>query len=105
LLMANIELRKKWRAIVDEWAGSELAAIRWAKEHGVNAKQLYYWIAKFKEEDAVSAAQTRWLQLEAGESPALAGAFEVRVGDATVVVKPGFDPEALASIVRTLRLC
>ena len=75
--MANIELRKKWRAIVDEWAGSELTVIRWAKEHGVNAKQLYYWIAKFKEEDAVSAAQTRWLQLEAGESPALAGAFEV----------------------------
>lgn len=67
--------------------------------------QLYYWIAKFKEEDAVSAAQTRWLQLEAGESPALAGAFEVRVGDATIVVKPGFDPEALASIVRTFRLC
>ena len=44
--MANIELRKKWRAIVDEWAGSELTAIRWAKEHGVNAGQLYYWIAK-----------------------------------------------------------
>ncbi len=103
--MANIELRKKWRAIVDEWADSELTAIRWAKEHGVNAKQLYYWIAKFKEEDALSAAHTRWLQLETGESPVSVGAFEVRVCDATVVVKPGFDPEVFAGIVRILRQC
>jgi len=71
----------------------------------VNAKQLYYWIAEFREEDALSAAQTRWLQLETSEFPVSAGVFEARVSNATTVVRPGFDPDTLASIVRILRQC
>ena len=65
----------------------------------MNRRHLYYWAEKFREEDAPPASQAGWVQLEAVESPVSDGAFEVRIGSATVVVKPGFDPEAFASIV------
>jgi len=76
LLIANSRLRKKWRVFVDEPLGSGLTAIRWVKEHGVSAKQLHRWIAEFRYEDALSAGQTRRLQLETVESHVSTGAFE-----------------------------
>ncbi|MEA4884043.1 MAG: helix-turn-helix domain-containing protein [Clostridia bacterium] len=94
----------KWRPIVDEFLASGHTVSAWSREHGVNSRRLYYWIAKFRE-DSRLAEQTRWLQLQTGEPPVSDCAFEVRVGNATIVVKPGFDPEALTDIVRALEQC
>ena len=66
---------------------------------------MYYWIARFREENAQPAWQTRWLQLQTGEPPVSDCAFEVKVGNATIVVRPGFDPEALTEMVRALEQC
>ena len=61
--------RARWKHIVDELLAGGLTVSRWSREHDVNARRLYYWIAKFSEEDAQLAGQARWLQLQAGEPP------------------------------------
>ena len=100
--MANSELRRKWKDIVDEFRNSGLTVAEWSRKHDVKAGQLYYWAAKFRQEDLLPASQIQWLQVEAGGSSVSTTAFEVKVGNATIVVRPGFDPELLGGIVRAL---
>ena len=97
--------RARWRPIVEECLASGLPVSRWSREHGIDSQRMYYWIARFREEEAQLASHTRWFQLQTGEPAVSDCAFEVRVGNATIVVKPGFDPEALTEVVRALEQC
>jgi len=105
LLMPDTLPRARWRPIVEECLDSGLSVRRWSREHGIDINRMYYWVARFREEEAQQASQTRWVQLQTGETPVSDCAFEVRVGNATIVVKPGFDPEALTEVVRAIGQC
>jgi hypothetical protein len=47
----------------------------------------------------------QWLQIDAREPSIFTAAFEVKLGNATIIVRPDFDPNLLAGIVRELELC
>lgn len=124
-MLAESPRRAQWRAIIAACMSSGLSVSRWCREYGVDRRRLYYWIVKFRDaekkdhaeerdhaekdvdekKETLSAGRTQWLQLHTDESPALDEAIEVRVGKAVVVVRPGFDPELLANVVRAIELC
>nr|WP_243137351.1 hypothetical protein [Heliorestis convoluta] len=56
-----------------------------------------------------SSGNASWLSVEVGETSerdSLASPLVIRVGQAVIEVKPGFDPALLTQVVRTLKtLC
>ena len=77
-------------------------ATAWCAAHDDKPHQLWYWVRKHKTQlDATLAKSTEWLSVEvSGQEPG--SALLVRVGQANIEIKPGFDPVLLADVVRTL---
>jgi hypothetical protein len=115
--------QEDWEGLVAEWRRSGKAAARFADEHGVPATALRYWInrppTKGSRPKVGAARSTLALPLagesfagttpiarvvRAGEAPPLDRSAGVRVivGEATVVVEPGFDEVHLRAVVRAL---
>ncbi|MGI6357257.1 MAG: IS66 family insertion sequence element accessory protein TnpA [Bacillota bacterium] len=96
--MPDSKLQQQWEARIAAFKDSGLSGAKWCEEQGVNAHQFYYWKAKLKS-DNQPAKRAGWLQVEVSDPVA---SLEVRVGTAIIEVKPGFNPELLASVVRAL---
>ena len=85
-----------------------------AHQLGVRPSTAYYWIrqaakassrpatkrARGAEPKSPAIAQPAFLQLVRASEPA--AWFDVRVGPASISVKPGFDPELLRALVTAL---
>jgi len=90
-------LRKvTWEHRIVAYKASGQSARRWCAENGVNVTQLYYWLKKES-----TPAEHVWLPVEI-KGPATESAMTIRVGEVTVEVKPGFDPDLLLRVVKTL---
>jgi len=90
-------LRKvTWEHRMAAYKSSGQSARRWCAENGVNVTQLYYWLKKES-----TPAEQAWLPVEI-KGPATESAMTIRVGEVTVEVKPGFDPDLLLRVVKTL---
>ncbi|MEA4884636.1 MAG: hypothetical protein VB144_13475 [Clostridia bacterium] len=103
--MSQAERLLEWKARIAEFRASGLSGSKWCEKNGFRKKQFFYWLAKFKEADTQLEAPAQWLQVQACEPEALASTIEIRIGKATVEVKPDFDPQLLVRIVRALDLC
>lgn len=104
-LMTKTELRKEWAARVAAYKASGQSASAWCAANNLNTRQLWYWLRKYKNTDTPAVMPFQWLSLEVGEprpGSANESALLVRVGQATVEVKPGFNPALLSDVVRTL---
>jgi len=90
-------LRKvTWEHRMAAYKSSGQSARRWCAENGVNATQLYYWLKKES-----TPAEQAWLPVEIKE-PGTESTMNIRVGEVTIEVKSGFDPELLLKVVKTL---
>src|SRR5690554_1191982 len=97
--MTFIEKRQKWESRVTAFKASGQTAADWCSAHDLKIHQLRYWLNKFKsagEEPIVK--ETKWLSVEVGElnNSSQPNALPIRVGKATIEVKPGFDPTLLS---------
>jgi hypothetical protein len=95
--MTKLELRNLWEARVAKYKASGQSAKVWCTENDVNISQLYYWLKK----EHVSDEQPMWVPV-AIEEPSRESTLCVRVGRASVELRPGFDPELLLKVVKTL---
>lgn len=102
MIMPDLELRERWEARIAEFRASGLSGARWCKEKGLNARQLYYWLARVKDPSTKPECQPKWLEVKIEET---VNTLEVKIGKAVIEVRPGFDPELLSRVVRTLALC
>lgn len=94
--MSKQELREIWSARVAEFKASGQSVPAWCEDHGLKPHQLRYWLRKEKE----SSKPTEWIPLNpAGSSET---AVTLRVGHIALEVRPGFDPNLLLSVVKTL---
>jgi transposase-like protein len=103
--MTKTELRKEWAERVAAYKASGQKASAWCVAHDLNPRQLSYWLRKYKNTDTSAIMPSQWLSLEVNESrtsSAKGSALLIRVGQATVEVKPGFNPALLSDVVRTL---
>jgi transposase len=111
----------EWRKRIAEWRTSGLSAVKFAEKQGYAAHQVWYWAAKFREEEAAPPAETartaaggpmvtrrsiplarvlRPAMQESAEKPAApAGAMAVEAGGIRLVVPSGFDRRTLAMVL------
>ncbi|MCR4442717.1 MAG: transposase [Peptococcaceae bacterium] len=103
--MPKTELQKEWEIRIAEYRASGQTAKEWCAAHNVTPRQLWYWLRKFKnKEDASPVKPTRWLPVEVCEQVSMeqSNALLVKVGQAGIEVRPGFDPALLSQVVRIL---
>jgi transposase-like protein len=93
-----------WKSRVGEFKASGQTATAWCAAQDLKVHQLYYWVRKFKIEKESAEKKMQWLSVEIGELKAdkPQEALPVRVGKATIEVRPGFDPKLLSDVVKTL---
>ena len=97
------ELRKLWQARVAAFRASGQSGAAWCAAHQIKEHQLWYWIRRFPIEHSPQTSPAGWIPVPIHESAEAAGyPLQVRVGQATIEVRPGFDPALLQQVVRTL---
>jgi len=89
--------KEAWVERVKEFETSGLSGAKWCAARGFKENQLSYWRRKLK---CQQPEETRWLALGIGESePTLT----VKIGQASIDLKPGFDQELFITAVKLLR--
>jgi hypothetical protein len=104
--MSRIKQRLEWEKRIEAFKASGLHATAWCKLHELKPHQFNYYLYKDKPLKQSTPPVTQWLSVEIEDSevnqmPSLL----VKVGVATIEVKPGFDPALLCQLVRTLSAC
>ena len=96
--------REEWQKRVTEFRASGQSVKAWCEAHGIKRKRMYHWLRELPASPASEVAPSQWLpvavsgdQRQVPESDLV-----IRVGDATVEVRPGFDPALLADVMRVL---
>jgi transposase-like protein len=102
--MSKTLLQQEWDARIAEYKTSGLSVKDWCVAHQVKPHQLRYWLRKEKASQEATTP-TQWLPVEIGQESS-SDSLIVKVGAAKIEVAPGFNPELLSKIVRTLaQLC
>ena len=94
--MSKQQLRQIWSARVAEFKASGQSVPAWCAEQDLKPHQLRYWLRKDRE----SGKPTEWIPLNLGNNSETA--VTLRVGQVAIEVRPGFDPNLLLSVVKTL---
>ena len=97
--MTKVERQNLWAARLADFKASGQSARAWCAGQGVNPRQLWYWLKKEKEESA--EPKLSWLPLNLSDT-SFQNALVIRVGRVAIDVKPGFDPQLLLEVVKTL---
>ncbi|MFC4766094.1 IS66 family insertion sequence element accessory protein TnpA [Effusibacillus consociatus] len=105
--MTQAELREVWIAQIQDYRSNGERTATWCERHKVTPRQLWYWMRKLKKADEQKQENRKpqWVPLHMdeitsdGASPLL-----VKVGSATIEVRPGFEPSLLADIVKALQV-
>jgi hypothetical protein len=107
--MKKTELRKEWAARVAAYKASGQSASAWCAANSLKPRQLWYWLRKYKNIEKPAAKPSRWLSVEVSEiepNNVQGNTLLVRIGQATLEIKPGFDSAMLSNVVRILaELC
>lgn len=103
--MTKDNLRKEWKSRIDAFAKSGQSQAAWCREHKLNLRQFRYWHKKFRTPDSTPM---KWLSIKVDEpeETKLDGTLQIRIGQAAIEVKRGFDRELLLEAAKVLiELC
>jgi len=103
--MTKTERQGEWEARIAEYRASGQSAKAWCAAHNVTTRQLWYWLQKHKtKKNNPSAKATQWLPVKVSEQESIAqsNALVIKVGLASVEIRPGFDLALLSEILRIL---
>jgi hypothetical protein len=103
--MRKAERQKEWENWIAQYRDSGESAKEWCAANNVKPNRLWYWLRKHKaNKDAPLFKSNQWLPVEVREhAPTGQDNFlMIRVGEARIEVKPGFDPALLVQVVRAL---
>lgn len=103
--MTKAEREKEWETRIADFRASGQSAKDWCAANGLKTERLWYWLRRYKTDKATPS--TQWIPVEVSEQlpKSKCNALLIRVGEASIEVKPGFDPGLLSQIVRALTLC
>ena len=89
--------KEAWIERIAEFEASGLSGAKWCAARGFRENQLSYWRRKLKRQQPEEA---RWLTLDIRDhEPALT----IKIGQASIELKPGFDQELFVTAVKLLR--
>ncbi len=105
--MSRVELRKEWELRIAEFRASGQTQSAWCAANNIKLHQLRYWLYKDENAKSTSSPSANWVTVTMDDSFYKAkDSLQINIGEASIEVKPGFDPSFLANVVRTLRsLC
>ena len=96
--MAQQDLRQEWELRIADYRSSGLTQTKWCGENDVKIHTLHYWIRKIENKHE---HPPKWIPVtldnqfdENNES------INIKIGRASIEVKPGFDPGFLAEVVQ-----
>lgn len=97
----------EWEQRIANFLSSGQSASKWCAANEVSIHQFWYWKKRINTTQESVDDSPRWLSLEMDDSiENPKSRLVVRVGQASVEVKPGFDSKLLIDVVRTLQsLC
>lgn len=99
--MTRHQRRLMWQERVDQCRASGMSDTAWCRENEVPEQQMYYWLRKFRSEEADAVeGDIQLIQLGGWDRQAALRAIEdsavrIHIGRAMVEVRPGFDPALL----------
>jgi hypothetical protein len=102
--MKKAEQQKQWAAREATFRNSGQSLSAWCKANDLNPRQFRYWLEKGNKEATPATTPSQWLSMEVDvqEVTPQNNALIVRMGQATVEVKLGFDQKLLLDVLRTL---
>jgi hypothetical protein len=102
VFMTRAERQQEWEARIASYRASGQSAKEWCAANGLQPHQLWYWLRRNSTGTTSTAVKsTRWLPVEMTPVDH-DDALLIRIGTACIEVKPGFDPDLLSGVVRTL---
>jgi hypothetical protein len=103
--MEKTELHMEWERRIAIFEASGETQVKWCAANDLNVHQLKYWLKKIKGPKSTHENKSKFNPVLLEET-ATNDTLEIKVGLASVEVRPGFDPSFLADVVRTLKtLC
>ncbi|MBT9169509.1 MAG: hypothetical protein DDT19_02869 [Syntrophomonadaceae bacterium] len=93
------KLQNLWAARIVEFRASGQNAAAWCASNNFSTHQLRYWLKR--DQKVSSMKPLDWMSLNLSKQ-GVCDALLVRVGGATVEVRPGFDQKLLGDVVKTL---
>lgn len=111
--MTHAKSRKLWQTRVAEYESSGLTMRAWCEQTGFRNGQLRYWLKKARE--ARKSQSQSWVCVDLVDdgvsAPSETGAdvgrdsqVSIRMGAATIEIRPGFDSALLSEVLRVVRL-
>jgi hypothetical protein len=100
--MTRAERQQEWEIRIAAYRTSGLSVQKWCVANGLQPYQLWYWLRRNSPETTSPAVKsTRWLPVEMTPVDH-DDALVIRIGTASIEVRPGFDPALLSGVVRAL---
>ena len=107
---ARQKLRREWETRIAEYQASGQSVREWCAANGIKPGRLWYHLRRCRERCQEKAGKETmapmWLQATlTGPAPEEQDSARllIRIGEATIEVRAGFDPELLSGVVRVLR--
>lgn len=104
----NAELKIQWEKRISDLRVSGQTQSDWCKSNNVSIHQLKYWIRKIEGPRNTRELNPKWVPMEIdNDSPEVSNeTLQIKVGQATIEVKPDFDPTFLTNVIKVLKtLC
>src|SRR5690348_697167 len=105
--MLKTELRKEWEQRIAVFKANGQTQAKWCEANDLKLHQFKYWLKRIADSNSTQTSNTQWTSITIEEAAEVINeALHVKVGKASIEVKPGFNTTLLADVVRTLNtLC
>lgn len=105
--MSISQRRQIWEQRIADCEASGQTIIAWCHANEVKLCNYHYWKRRLREPGESKAGPLQWLSLDIQpleERPGLAtGSLAVEVGQARIIVNPGFDQSVFRDVVNILQ--
>jgi hypothetical protein len=101
-MKSNPESASYWRQHIDALKDSGLTRKAYCEKNQIKISTLDYWRKKLSASNIQGnrAKEAGWIPLQLGEDET--SGIDLRIGQITVSVKPGFDSSLLTELLRTI---
>jgi hypothetical protein len=101
--MEQTELQKEWELRIADYKASGLTQSKWCEENNLTLHQFKYWFYKI-ERKKTSSQKSNWVSVTLDENTQdMSETLRIKIGQASIEVKPGFNPSLLADVIKVLK--
>lgn len=93
-----------WTELLKAFKASGQTQRTWCEANGVKIHTLRYWLGKERKISGSTSEKREWLKLQVQGDILTPNpqALYIQIGNVSVAVNPGFDPQHLLSVLHTL---